>query len=291
MGPINNSDYRNHTTRNLWKEEEEAQIHHHHHHHHQSEDTPGVLWRVLYKDLSPVPSATPLERMSVKIDEGVSLRTLTNRISGFLSRSKVVCAYRSGGRIDCHLRAGTGTAGKTFTALPPRHKRNAYHAGAGSLRGMQSADSLLKFVVQLWRNDQDDSSESNSSHGDGGVILEVQRRRGCSLSMSRIRRLLYKFLERNGCPFSLTSEHSNCARKKRKHPTNSSDVFDISSHHLSLATAAATATRIRTTTTTAAVASTMISLPSPDITQVPKTVGLAVRGQQQPITSTLFRKK
>mmetsp|Transcript_22873 Transcript_22873/g.54012 ORF Transcript_22873/g.54012 Transcript_22873/m.54012 type:complete len:328 (+) Transcript_22873:259-1242(+) len=239
------------------KEEEEAQHHEQPPKQSQPQDTSVVPWRIRYEDLPLAPFDASLERLSIKIHTEIPLRTLMDRISDFFSRSKVVCAYRTDGRIDCRLEAGA--IGEPISAPSLSFKRNGCYSRVGSLRGVGNANSQLKFVVQLWRNDHDDNYRSNSSVscGGGGIILEVQRRRGCTISMCRIRRLLYKFLEKNGCPFSFASRTGSSADKKGNLHVNGSNLSGISGDQVYLGSTSASTTI------------TMVSFPSSSATRLP----------------------
>ena len=156
---------------------------------------PIGLWQVLYEHIPPAPLYAPLERMSVKTIGGVSLRTLTTRISEFMTRNHIFCAYNLAGRIDCSRGVAVTAA---IAAVHPGYRSRGSTSSVGSMRtsSTTNSDSVLKFIVQLWRENEDDN---------GGVIVEVQRRRGCCVSMRETRTQLHKFLARNGCHHSLVS--------------------------------------------------------------------------------------
>lgn len=186
---------------------------------------PLVLWQVLYENIPPVPLYAPLERMSVKTNGGVSLRTLTTQISEFMTRNDIFWACKPAGCIDCS-RGVAATA--AIAAIRPgyRSRRSTSSVGSMCTSITTNSDNVLKFIVQLWRENGDDN---------GGVIVEVQRRRGCCISMRETRRQLYNFLARNGCHHSLVSRGCN-GTQRRRYSSNSTGNLFVSSAYQSLGT-------------------------------------------------------
>lgn len=85
-------------------------------------------------------------------------------------------------------------------------------------------DSCLKFVIQLWRNEDDDA-----------IILEVQRRRGCAIAMQRLRKSLYNSVrssENEALSYvsprrpSLILEKRMCDELKEKNESHKASRFD-----------------------------------------------------------------
>jgi len=129
------------------------------------------MWRVAASVVPPVPSHAPLERTSIPIRD-VPLQDVTARISEFMKLNSVSCSYHhEQARVDCLTSYG------------------------------------LKFVVQLWRSqktnkdsivdDKDYLDDADNDPEDGLIVLEVQRRRGCSIRMRSVRKMLYKAVLRD----------------------------------------------------------------------------------------------
>jgi hypothetical protein len=106
-----------------------------------------------------VPLGVPLEPTALGI-QGISLLDISSRICAFMQRNSICCTYHGKeARVDC----------RTFCGL--------------------------KFVVQLWRQRDQESPERFTDepiHPSGSSILEVQRRRGCCLMMRYVRKMLYQ---------------------------------------------------------------------------------------------------
>jgi hypothetical protein len=121
----------------------------------QTSKAEPASWRVDASSIPRVPDY-PLEVTSVSLDKQLSLDEITSRIARVLEAQNLICCYgdemeddeeRLPGRVDC-----------------------------------TSENKELKFIVQLWRNHEDQ------------IVVEMQRRRGCSVEFSAIRRPLFQTL-------------------------------------------------------------------------------------------------
>lgn len=126
-----------------------------------------------YWTIPDIPEHFSLERSSLKMNKK-SFNQVMDRLNFFLlSRFDMKCSYHmSDGRIDCRVKTGDS--------------------------------STIKFIIQLWKC----SMQNHRSNSSEGFILEVQRRRGCSIEMKIIRKELFQavlFSEN-------TASEQNCIR-------------------------------------------------------------------------------
>ena len=137
------------------------------------------VWKI-QQSLPIVPLDVPLERTAIEIklqqsaggggnSFGGFLDIITARISTFMKTNSISVKYR------CHDVRGTSARVDCLTLCG------------------------LKFVVQLWKSTLSDFDS---------IVLEVQRRRGCSITMRSIRKLLYKAVLQNDLTACYYCRHS-----------------------------------------------------------------------------------
>jgi hypothetical protein len=114
----------------------------------------------------------PLERTALALKD-LTVDTVTARISGFMKNKSITCSYHSDvGRVDC------------------------------------LTDSLLKFVVQLWQGSSADGKNNNNNNN--VIVMEIQRRPGCSIELQRLRKELVQ---------AILSGKSSCLEPKHSRTT------------------------------------------------------------------------
>lgn len=121
------------------------------------EQSPKFCWIVTV--LPPMPEFYPLERTVLKLED-VSLSDLCTRVSDFMREKSIKFADEP----SSEACIGCLTPGR------------------------------LKFVVQLWKGDEQFGTEEEAQT----IIIEVQRRRGCAIEMKGIRNCLYHAIENGG---------------------------------------------------------------------------------------------
>lgn len=124
------------------------------------------VWILTPQQLQPIPVFHPMERTAITIDD-LPLLTITTRISEFLRQHSIPAKYsKDSSRVDC------------------------------------MTDSLLKFVVQLWR----------SPGASSGVVIEIQRRQGSCLAMQDLRRHLLDAVHTEGTTNASTAPNARSSR-------------------------------------------------------------------------------